>query len=125
MACYHAPQEWEDWLDWLAARLHCRSRWRLPVLMMGLLFAGGRRVGEEKGRKKRGRESFSARPRRAVGVALNPISHDFNVRCFSRPQCQPFAARGTGVLPVERQEVVAAREPVGKLVGVMGAAGVA
>lgn len=44
MACYRAPREWEDWSEWLAAGLHGRSRWRLPVLMMGLLFAGGRRV---------------------------------------------------------------------------------
>lgn len=44
MACYHAPREWEEWIDWLAAGLHGRSRWRLPLLMMGLLLAGGRRV---------------------------------------------------------------------------------
>lgn len=44
MACYHAPREWEDWSNWMAAGLHGRSRWRLAVLMMGLLFAGGRRV---------------------------------------------------------------------------------
>lgn len=44
MACYRAPREWEEWIDWLAAGLHGRSRWRLSVLMMGLVFAGGRRV---------------------------------------------------------------------------------
>lgn len=44
MASYHAPAEWEDWSNWLAAGLHGRSRWRLPVLLTGLLFAGGRRV---------------------------------------------------------------------------------
>jgi hypothetical protein len=44
MACYHAPREWEEWSEWLAAGLHGRSRWRLSILMMGLLFAGGRRV---------------------------------------------------------------------------------
>jgi hypothetical protein len=44
MASYHAPQEWKDWSDWLAAGLHGRSRWRLPLLMMGLVFGGGRRV---------------------------------------------------------------------------------
>jgi hypothetical protein len=44
MACYHAPREWEDWSDWLAAGLQGRSRWRLAPLLMGLLFAGGRRV---------------------------------------------------------------------------------
>jgi hypothetical protein len=44
MACYRAPREWEDWSKWLAAGLHGRSRWRLPILMIGILFAGGRRV---------------------------------------------------------------------------------
>jgi hypothetical protein len=44
MASYHAPQEWKDWSDWLAAGLHGRSRWRLALLMTGLVFGGGRRV---------------------------------------------------------------------------------
>lgn len=44
MASYHAPQDWKDWSDWLAAGLHGRSRWRLPLLMMGLVFGHGRRV---------------------------------------------------------------------------------
>ena len=44
MASYHAPQEWKDWSEWLAAGLDDRSRWRLPVLMMGLVFGSGRRV---------------------------------------------------------------------------------
>jgi len=43
MACYRAPADWEDWIDWLAAGLHGRSRWRLSILLMGVLFAGGRR----------------------------------------------------------------------------------
>lgn len=44
MASYHAPQEWKDWSDWLAAGLDGRSRWRLGVLLMGLVFGQGRRV---------------------------------------------------------------------------------
>lgn len=44
MACYHAPADWNQWADWLAAGLHGRSRWRLPVLMLGLLFGSGRRT---------------------------------------------------------------------------------
>jgi hypothetical protein len=44
MASYRAPSDWEDWSRWLAAGLHGRSRWRLPLLMTGLLLAGGRRV---------------------------------------------------------------------------------
>jgi DDE superfamily endonuclease len=34
----------EDWSEWLAAGLHARNRWRLPVLLMGILFASGRRT---------------------------------------------------------------------------------
>lgn len=44
MAYYRAPQQWEDWFEWLSAGLHGRSRWRLAPLLMGVLFAGGRRV---------------------------------------------------------------------------------
>lgn len=44
MASYHAPQDWKDWSDWLAAGLHGRSRWRLAFLMAGLVFGQGRRV---------------------------------------------------------------------------------
>ena len=38
------PNEWSEWSDWLAAGLHARNRWRLPVLMLGILFAQGRRT---------------------------------------------------------------------------------
>ena len=44
MASYRAPAEWQEWSEWMAAGLHGRSRWRLSVLMMGMLFANGRRV---------------------------------------------------------------------------------
>ena len=44
MASYQAPREWEQWTRWLEAGLHGRNRWRLSLVMMGVLFAGGRRV---------------------------------------------------------------------------------
>lgn len=44
MACYQAPQEWEDQVQWLAETLHGRSRWRFPFVLLGALFASGRRV---------------------------------------------------------------------------------
>ena len=44
MASYRSPSDWEDWSEWLAAGLHGRSCWRLPLLMTGLLLANGRRV---------------------------------------------------------------------------------
>ena len=41
---WDCPEEWSDWSDWLAAGLHARNRWRLPVLLTGILFASGRRT---------------------------------------------------------------------------------
>jgi hypothetical protein len=36
--------EWQQWVDWLAAGLHGRSRWRLALIIGGILFAHGRRT---------------------------------------------------------------------------------
>ncbi len=44
MAVARCPQEWSEWATWLAAGLHGRCRWRLPVLLSGVLFAQGRRT---------------------------------------------------------------------------------
>jgi len=44
MAEWKSPQEWSQWMDWLAAGLHGRCRWRLPILLSGMLFAQGRRT---------------------------------------------------------------------------------
>lgn len=41
---WKSPQDWSDWAEWLAAGLHARNRWRLPVLLLGILFAQGRRT---------------------------------------------------------------------------------
>ena len=44
-ACpWTSPNEWSEWSAWLAAGLHARNRWRLPVLLLGMLFAHGRRT---------------------------------------------------------------------------------
>ena len=44
-ACpWTSPNEWSEWSAWLAAGLHARNRWRLPVLLLGILFAHGRRT---------------------------------------------------------------------------------
>lgn len=42
--CRQCPEQWSEWSEWLDAGLHARSRWRLPVLLIGMLFAGGRRT---------------------------------------------------------------------------------
>ena len=44
MADFKCPQDWTEWSDYLAAGLHGRNRWRLPVLLVGMLFASGRRT---------------------------------------------------------------------------------
>lgn len=41
---WEAPDQWDEWSQWLAAGLHARNRWRLPVLFVGMLFASGRRT---------------------------------------------------------------------------------
>jgi hypothetical protein len=41
---WRSPNEWTEWSQWLAAGLHARNRWRLPVLLLGILFAQGRRT---------------------------------------------------------------------------------
>ncbi len=42
--CWQCPEDWAEWSQWLAAGLHARNRWRLPVLLVGILFAHGRRT---------------------------------------------------------------------------------
>ena len=44
MAVYQAPEEWTEWADLLAAAVDGRSRWRLPLVMLGMLFASGWRT---------------------------------------------------------------------------------
>jgi hypothetical protein len=41
---WRCPSEWSEWSEWLAAGLHARNRWRLPILLVGVLFAHGRRT---------------------------------------------------------------------------------
>jgi hypothetical protein len=41
---WQCPEDWAAWSQWLAAGLHGRNRWRLPILLVGILFAQGRRT---------------------------------------------------------------------------------
>ncbi len=41
---WESPNQWSEWVEWLAAGLHARNRWRLPVILLGMLFANGRRT---------------------------------------------------------------------------------
>jgi DDE superfamily endonuclease len=44
MAIQKCPAEWLEWSEYLAAGLHGRCRWRLPILFFGILFATGRQT---------------------------------------------------------------------------------
>jgi len=44
MVRFNCPDEWSQWVDWLGAGLHGRHRWRLAIVLVGILFAGGRRT---------------------------------------------------------------------------------
>jgi hypothetical protein len=44
MVQYQPPAEWQEWVDWLAAGLHGRNRWRLSQIITGIIFARGRRT---------------------------------------------------------------------------------
>jgi hypothetical protein len=44
MAEAKGPKEWSEWGEWLSGGLHGRCRWRLPILMLGMLLARGRRT---------------------------------------------------------------------------------
>lgn len=44
MVQYQPPQEWEQWTEWLAVGLHGRNCWRLSPILLGMLFACGRRT---------------------------------------------------------------------------------
>lgn len=44
MVHYQPPQDWQQWVNWLAAELHGRNRWRLSLMFLGMLFARGRRT---------------------------------------------------------------------------------
>jgi DDE superfamily endonuclease len=41
---WESPEQWSEWSGWLAAGLHARNRWRLAIVLLGMLFAGGRRT---------------------------------------------------------------------------------
>ena len=44
MVRYQPPKDWQQWVAWLSAGLHGRSRWRLSLIIMGIVFARGRRT---------------------------------------------------------------------------------
>ncbi len=41
---WRCPNDWKQWSEFFAVPLHVRNRWRLPVLLLGIFFARGRRT---------------------------------------------------------------------------------
>jgi len=39
-----APKEWSEWVEYLTIALHSDTRWRLPLVLTGILLAKGRRT---------------------------------------------------------------------------------
>jgi len=39
-----SPQDWSDWVEFIASGLHSKTQWRLPLVIMGILLARGRRT---------------------------------------------------------------------------------
>jgi len=44
MVVCQPPQDWQQWVEWLAAGLHGRNRWRLSLIFLGIVFARERRT---------------------------------------------------------------------------------
>jgi len=40
---YQPPKDWQEWVEGLAAGWHGRSCWRLSLILLGMVFARGRR----------------------------------------------------------------------------------
>ena len=40
----NAPANWKSWIETLSNQLHARSRWRLTVIMIGMIWATGRKT---------------------------------------------------------------------------------
>lgn len=76
--CWDCPQEWSEWNAWLSAGLHARNRWRLGVLLTGILFAGGRRTVT----------SWL----RAAGVSDDYQDYYYYLECVGR-KCKPIASQ--------------------------------
>jgi len=77
---WECPEQWSEWSEWLAAGLHARNRWRLPVLLVGILFAGGRRT--------------VTTWLRAAGVSDDFQDYYYFLACVGR-KCEPIATQLT------------------------------
>ena len=44
MVRYEPAKDWQEWVEGLAVGWHGRSRWRLSLILLGMVFARGRRT---------------------------------------------------------------------------------
>ncbi len=44
MVKYRLPEDWKQWVSGLSEALHARNRWRFALIIVGILFARGRRT---------------------------------------------------------------------------------
>ncbi|MCR4413130.1 MAG: hypothetical protein NUV77_11980 [Thermoguttaceae bacterium] len=65
MAAANGPTEWSEWGEWLSGGLHGRCRWRLRILILGMLLAQGRRTSWL----------------RAAGIHHNPTPGPADAKC--------------------------------------------
>lgn len=77
-AKWRCPQDWNDWVEWLSAGLHGRSRWRLSLVMVGMLFAMGRRT--------------VSTWLRAAGVSIDFVDYYYFIGSLGR-KTEPLATR--------------------------------
>jgi hypothetical protein len=78
MVQYRTPVDWDQWVDQLAESLPARNRWRLSLLIMGIVFATGRRT--------------VTRWLRAVGISADFADYYYFLQSVGR-RVQPIAER--------------------------------
>ena len=86
---WECPEQWSEWSEWLAAGLHARNRWRLPVLLVGMSVC----------RRPSHRDHLAAgrrRQRRLPRLLLLPGSR----RTQERIDCDAAVGAGAADLPL-------------------------
>ena len=75
---WESPEQWSEWSEYLSAGWHARNRWRLPLLLMGMLFASGRRT--------------VTTWLRAAGISDDFQDYYYFLACVGR-KCEPIATQ--------------------------------
>ena len=83
---WNCPDQWSEWSEWLASGLHARNRWRLPVLMTGMLLAGGRRTVTSWLRAAGVTDDYLAGGSYALEVATRLVPAEIHLRPLYDPE---------------------------------------